>query len=117
MEDYLRAIADLAVDEGIVTTKHLAMRLGYSEPSVTQMVRRLAEQGYVIHQPYQSIQLTTAGQATAAALCERYQVIEWFLTGVLAFDAALARLEADRIEHAVSAELRARMEARVRGSG
>lgn len=111
IEDYLRAIAELAVEQDAVTTSRVAQRLAVAEPSVTQMMKRLVGLGYVSQLPYQPIALTPAGEELGAQLRTRFQIVERFLTGALGYEAANAQREADRIEHAVSAAMAARMDA------
>jgi DtxR family Mn-dependent transcriptional regulator len=111
METYLRVIAEHATAGQAATTQALAQAIGVREPSVTQMVRRLAVQGWVIYQPYRAVTLTARGHQLATDLIERRTVIERYLIATLGFDPNRARQEVDRIEHAVSPQLRARMSA------
>ncbi len=82
-------------------------------PSVTQMMKRLAVAGLVIHHPYRAVTLTCIGQAVAQELFDRYSIVETYLVTVLGYDAKAVRTDADRLEHACSAQLRARMAARL----
>ncbi len=51
-EDYLKQVLLLGGDERAVATQALADRLGVRPASVTGMIRRLAELGFLEHQPY-----------------------------------------------------------------
>ena len=113
MEDYLRAIATLATRTDAVTVQALAANLGVAAPSVTQMLKRLGTAGLISHEPYQTVVLTPVGQAVARELCERYRLVETYLVTVLGYAAETAPTDADRLEHACSRQLRARMAARL----
>ena len=113
MEDYLRGIATLATRDGVVSVQALAVHLCVATPSVTQMMKRLATAGLVIHHPYRAVTLTGHGQAVAQELCDRYSIVETYLVTVLGYDAETVRTDADRLEDACSGQLRARMAERL----
>ena len=117
MATYLRVIAEHAAADQAATTRALAQAIGVREPSVTQMVRRLAVQGWIIYQPYRAVTLTEPGHQLATDLIGRRTVIERYLITTLGFDPYSARQEVDRIEHAVSPQLRARMSASLVSEG
>ncbi|HBY47641.1 MAG TPA: DtxR family transcriptional regulator, partial [Chloroflexi bacterium] len=65
MEDYLKTIYRLSEDGQRATTQAIAERLAVAAPSVTGMIKRLAELHLVDHQRYHSVRLTPAGQKAA----------------------------------------------------
>src|SRR6187399_466499 len=76
VEDYLKAIYHLTERGESASTNAIAQRLSLSAPSVTGMVKRLAEQGLVHHEPYRGAELTSAGGArrcvpSAVTVCSR----------------------------------------------
>jgi DtxR family transcriptional regulator, Mn-dependent transcriptional regulator len=104
VEDYLKAIRELeetSAGKSVATTE-LAARIGVAPPSVTGMVRRLAERGWVDHEPYRGVRLTDAGREVADRMLRRHQIIEKFLVRFLGLAPELVHDEAERLEHAVS---------------
>ncbi|MDR7433413.1 MAG: metal-dependent transcriptional regulator, partial [Armatimonadota bacterium] len=58
VEDYLKALYALSESGGAATVGQIAGRLKVSAPSVTNMMKRLARQGLVRHDPHRAVQLT-----------------------------------------------------------
>jgi DtxR family Mn-dependent transcriptional regulator len=114
VEDYLKAIFQLSEQGAAVSTSALAERLGVAAGSVTGMLKRLADQGLVEHTRYHGARLTAAGGAHAVRTIRHHRVLELFLVEVLGYSWDRVHDEAERLEHAVSAELIDRM-ARVLG--
>lgn len=109
VEDYLKAIYDIERQGGAAATTELAGRLGVAPASVTGMVRRLAEQGLLTHEPYRGARLTPQGRAGALRTIRRHRVIESYLVRALGFGWDEVHAEAERLEHAASDELIDRM--------
>lgn len=89
MQDYLAAIYHLADYQGegsFVSASALAQVMNVSAPAVTRMVQRLKDGGYLEHQPYQGIALTSAGTREALANIRRHRLVERFLVDVMGFD-------------------------------
>ena len=61
LQDYLREIYKLQGDGGRVKTTTLARRMGVKPPSATALVKKLAAEGLVDHQPYRGVRLTSDG--------------------------------------------------------
>ncbi|MFZ3344547.1 metal-dependent transcriptional regulator, partial [Mycobacterium sp.] len=76
-------------------------------------IRRLAEQGLLVHEPYGSIELTDAGRANAVAMVRRHRLLETFLVEVLGYGWDEVHDEAEVLEHAVSDRLVARIDAKL----
>jgi DtxR family Mn-dependent transcriptional regulator len=110
MEDYLKAIYKLEHDDAPVTTQRLADELRFSGPSVTNMVKRLAEFRLVTHNPYHGVHLTPAGQQVALEVVRHHRLLELYLSEALGYDWAKVHAEAELLEHHVSEELESRME-------
>ena len=110
IEDYLKAIYELASLNGSAAqTSSIAEALGIAPPSVSGMLKRLAESGLIEHTPYRGVSLTTAGRAVALRMVRRHRVLESYLISKLGYDWDAVHGEADRLEHAVSDELIERM--------
>ncbi|MGG7466108.1 metal-dependent transcriptional regulator [Plantibacter sp. YIM 135347] len=102
-QDYLKAIwsATEWSDEP-ATVKHLADRMGVRPATASDAVKRLAAQGFVVHEPYGSIELTDAGRVHAVAMVRRHRLIETFLVELLGYGWDEVHDEAEILEHAVS---------------
>lgn len=109
VEDYLKAIYKLQEGEDAVATTALASRLDRSAASVTNMVKNLAEQGLLEHEPYRGVRLTSRGEATALRIIRRHRVIETYLIEKLGYTWDGVHREAERLEHAASDDLVDRM--------
>ena len=111
IEDYLRAIYELQCAEGQVGTNLLAERLGVTPASVTGMLKKLAEMKLVIHEPYQGVRLTKAGQKIALEVLRHHRLVERFLAEALGVPWDRVHEEAHKIEHVISEDLEKRMDA------
>lgn len=111
VEDYLKAIYELESRTGTAATSDVADALAVAPASVTGMIRRLAAQGYLDHEPYRGVTLTDAGRRAALRTIRRHRILESYLTGVLDYPWDRVHDEAERLEHAASDELIERMAA------
>lgn len=111
VEDYLKAIYDLERVGEPATTNDIALRLAISPASVSGMVRRLAEQGLITHEPYRGVRLTSGGRHAALRTLRRHRILECYLTEVLGYPWDRVHEEAEQLEHAASEELIERMAA------
>lgn len=109
VEDYLKAIYHLSGEGGAAGTSAVAERLGVTAGSVTGMLKRLAEQGFVEHVPYYGAKLTDIGMERAVATIRRHRIIESFLVQVLGYAWDQVHEEAEALEHSASARLIDRM--------
>jgi DtxR family transcriptional regulator, Mn-dependent transcriptional regulator len=112
-QDYLKAIYHLQRrdDEAPVGTVALAKWLGISAASVTSMVKKLAEQGLVAHQPYRGVVLRERGEKHALETLRHHRLLETYLSERLGMPWDQVHAEADRLEHALSEELEERLDA------
>ena len=111
MEDYLKAVYRLRDEAGPVTTQALAAELGVSGPSVTNMIKRLHQQGFLRHAPYRGVELTETGEQVALEVVRHHRLLERYLVEALGYSWDEVHTEAERLEHCVSAGLEARLEA------
>jgi DtxR family Mn-dependent transcriptional regulator len=77
------------------------------------MIRRLAEQGLVSHEPYRGVRLTATGRRAALRTLRRHRIIESYLTQALGYAWDRVHDEAERLEHAASDELIEKMAAAI----
>lgn len=105
MEDYLAAIyRSLATGEKVGTSQ-VARRLHVSSASTTHMFRKMAAEGLVDYREYEGVSLTPAGHRAALSLIRRHRLAERFLTDVLGISWDKVDPMADRMEHALPAEV------------
>lgn len=109
VEDYLKVIYDLERVGTPASTNDIADRLAISPASVSGMMRRLAEQRLITHEPYRGVRLTDAGRRAALRTLRRHRILECYLTEVLRYEWDCVHDEAERLEHAASDELIERM--------
>lgn len=112
-QDYLKAIYHLASREaaGSVGTSALAEWLGIAPPSVTGMVKKLAERGFVARTPYHGVSLTPAGEKAALEVLRHHRLLETYLSERLQVPWDQLHAEADKLEHALSEEMEERLDA------
>lgn len=104
-QDYLKAIHSLGGVESVVSPVDIAARLAVRAPSVTGMLKRLSEAGWITYEPGHGAQLTEQGVTEARRVIRRHRLIELFLTRVLGLDWSEVDAEADALEHAISPRL------------
>ena len=110
-EEYLETIRRLEERGEPATTSALARDLRVSAPAVTEMVGRLAQQGYVTRQQRGEIHLTPTGSELGTTIVRRHRLWERFLTDVLGLPWDRVHGEACRLEHATSPDTEARLAA------
>lgn len=111
MEDYLKAIYRLSEDAERVTTQAIADRLGVAAPSVTGMIKRLAELKLVDHERHRSVTLTATGRKAALEIVRHHRLLELYLAEALGYTWDEVHDEAERLEHTISEEFEARIDA------
>ncbi|MFT4109138.1 metal-dependent transcriptional regulator [Propionicimonas sp.] len=111
-QDYLKVIWS-AREWGAppITTKGLAERMGTSQANVSDAMRRLQAQGLLSYQPYRPVSLTREGEQLAVAMVRRHRLLETFLARVLGYGWEDVHEDAERLEHAVSDRMLARIDA------
>ncbi len=105
VQDYLKAIHRLGGESGIASPTDIAAILRVKAPSVTGMLKRLAESGWIEYSPGSGAKLTEAGRSEALRVIRRHRLIELFLTKVLGLDWSEVDTEAEALEHAISPRL------------
>lgn len=105
VQDYLKAIHRLGGGEGVVSPVEIATALRVKAPSVTGMLKRLAEGGWIAYTPKSGARLTADGLAEALRVIRRHRLVELFLTQVLKLDWSEVDAEAEALEHAISPRL------------
>ena len=101
-EDYLKAIYDLSQNGQPVSTTDISRTLKIAPASVTEMLKKLAEKGYITHSPYHGTRLTISGKRTAENIIRKHRLLERFLHDVLKVDKAQVHDQACGMEHSLS---------------
>lgn len=109
-EDYVELVYQLIKETGEARVAVIADRLGVSQVTVSQTLKRLHRDGLVIAEPYREVLLTEEGREMAQASLERHRIVHSFLLA-LGVSERTAANDAEGIEHHVSQETLARMDA------
>jgi DtxR family transcriptional regulator, Mn-dependent transcriptional regulator len=110
MQDYVKEIYKLRLEGKRATTSAIADRMGVRPPSVTAMVKRLSALGLAEHAPYRGAELTPAGERVALEVIRHHRLLELYLAEALGLSLDEVHSEADRLEHALSEELEAKID-------
>ena len=110
LEDYLKNIYKIQSSEGKVSTTLLSQKLKISPASVTEMIKKLADEGIVAHTPYKGVELTKEGRKRALQIIRRHRLWEAFLVEVLKYDWYEIDEEAEKLEHIASERLEKRID-------
>ena len=100
-EDYLERIHELIEAKGSAHVADIAQSLKVGQPSVTSMVQKLADEGYLRYEKYRSITLTDEGRHVALHIRDRHIVLANFFTLFGLADETQAR-DIEGIEHHLS---------------
>jgi DtxR family transcriptional regulator, Mn-dependent transcriptional regulator len=111
LQDYLKEIFKLEEERGRASTSAVAERLGVAPSSVTAVLKRLAALGLVRHENYRGAVLTPAGRKAAIEVIRHHRLLESYLVETLGLGIDEVHAEADRLEHALSEEVEARIDA------
>ncbi len=109
LEDYLEAIFNLAGQSRTVRSTDIANALGVSKPSVTGALRVLKSKGLANYRPYDCVTLTATGQAAAAEVVRKHNILKSFLVGLLGIDKDVAHQAACQAEHALGQDVIGRL--------
>lgn len=113
-QNYLKVIWGLQEwSDAPATASVIAEKAGVRTSTVSGAVSKLTEQGLVEHAPYGAVKLTDRGRTYALTMVRRHRLIETFLVELLGYGWDEVHDEAERLEHAVSDDLVARIDARL----
>lgn len=98
-ENYLKALFALANEAEEVSVNELANRLDIKKPTVTSMMKKLAEKKLVAYESYRPLKLTEKGRKEAAIIIRKHRLTEMFLVEVMGFGWEEVHEIAEQIEH------------------
>ena len=109
MEDYLEVIYELIQEKGYATTVDISSYLNVSSPSVTKMMQKLDETGYLKYEKYRGIKLTNEGIRIARNIRNRHGLLAEFFM-IIGVDEETANNDAEGIEHHMHPETMKKLE-------
>jgi DtxR family transcriptional regulator, Mn-dependent transcriptional regulator len=108
VEEYLETIHSLGEEGTPVIQARIAERMGRSAPSVSEMLDRLAADGYV-NRSGRTIALTDEGRHLADSVIRKHRLAERLLVDIIGLPWHKAHIEAGRWEHVISDEVEERL--------
>ena len=102
-EDYLERVFELLKEKGYARVSDMAHRLAIKPASVTHMIQKLEQAGYIQREPYRGFTLTKLGQQVGSQINRRHQVLQDFLS-LLKISPKAMRHDIEGLEHHLSDE-------------
>ena len=102
-EDYLERIHELIEEKGYARVVDIASTLEVKQASVTSMVQKLGELGYINYEKYRGLLLTDKGLEVARRIKKRHETLSRFFS-LLGLDPATQQADIEGIEHHLSAD-------------
>ena len=109
LEDYIEAILNIIERDRVARVKAIAAAMGVSSPSVTGALKALSARGLVNYDPYAWVTLTREGHDAARKVARRHAAIAAFLGDILGLREKVSQEVACQLEHAMPAEVMARL--------
>jgi DtxR family Mn-dependent transcriptional regulator len=103
-QDYLKTVYGLSKIEELVSTTKISEKLKVAPASVTEMLKKLANDGYIEYSPYHGSTLTEKGLEEAKKVARKHRLLETFLSDVLHIGKDKVHAQACQMEHALSDE-------------
>ena len=110
MRRYAAEIYRLQQDHDQVSLSLLSSHVESSAQAISTMVKRLNKSGFLVHEPYRGVRLTSAGEKIAMPALRRHRLTEVFLVKVMNYDWAAAHELSDVFERGVNEEIEERMD-------
>ncbi len=106
---YMKAIYRLEREGSGAATSLLAGELGVAPASVSEMVKKLASDGFVEHEARGDVTLTSKGLEVATRVVRRNRLAERLLTDILGMPLEAVYAEACILEHAITENVEERL--------
>ncbi len=104
IEEYLETLYKFGSKDSYVSTTTLSKELGIAPGSVTQMLKKLEDIGYIDYVPYKGANLTDEGIKIAQKITRKHRILERFLKDVLKIKDENLHAQACEMEHSLSDE-------------
>jgi len=102
-EDYLERIHELIEKKGYARVVDIASSLKVRQASVTNMVQKLGESGYLNYEKYRGLVLTEKGKSVARDVQKRHETLSRFFS-LFGLGDDIQRQDIEGIEHHLSPE-------------
>src|SRR5439155_5874118 len=102
-EDYLERIHELIEEKGYARVVDIASSLRVKQASVTSMVQKLGELGYLNYEKYRGLILTEKGKRVACGIQKRHETLSRFFS-LFRLDPGTQQEDIEGIEHHLSAD-------------
>ena len=110
-ENYLKAIFSLSnYNDERVSTNAISEEMGTSAASVSDMLKKLLDKGYVKYEKYKGVRLSSKGVKKATNVLRKHRLWETFLVKKLEFNWSEVHDIAEELEHIKSNKLINRLE-------
>ena len=104
-EMYLQTVFRLSEKSNEVTIGQIAEAMGHSLSTVSEKVRKLTDQGLLLHEWREGVALSESGRRVAGKLLRKRRLIETFLVQMAGYSPYEVHQDACRLEHVVSERL------------
>ena len=98
-EDYLKLIYKIIEEDKKVSVSLIANHLSVGYSSVSNMLKKLKELGWIKYKPYKPIFMTEKGNVVASQIVSKHRLTESFLVNVMGFKIKEVHEIAEEIEH------------------
>lgn len=104
IEEYLEVLYKFGNKKNYVSTTTISKNLNIAPGSVTQMLKKLEDLGYINYIPYKGANLSDVGFKIAQKITRKHRILEKFLTDVLKIKPENVHIQACDMEHSLSDE-------------
>lgn len=103
-QNYLKVIFSICYPDirSMVKVSEISKKLDISPAAVTEMIKKLVSEGYVVNEPYKGVRLTKKGEKIGRNMVRHHRLWEAYLHQVLGLPWDKVHEEAERLEHACS---------------
>ena len=105
IEKYLKTLYSLSLNGGETNTNEISRYLKVAPSSVTHMLKKLDEMGYIKYSPYQGAILTPKGLKSGEKITRKHRLLEYFLYDTLKLTKAIVHDQASLMEHTIDDEV------------
>ncbi len=104
LEDYLETIYVLEKEHGVARVRDIAKLRSVKMPTVTEVLKRLSQKGYIHYEPYGFVKVTDKGKKYAENLLAKHGILTKFMREILLLPEDVAEKEGCLMEHHLSDE-------------
>lgn len=101
-EDYLKCIYETGTQVEKISNKEIAARMQVSPPAVTEMMKKLIAENFLVKDKTKGYLLTEQGLQSVSQLYRKHRLIEVFLVENLGYTTDEIHEEAEVLEHTIS---------------